>query len=184
MVNSLEISKILQSYDFKAFLEKDINYYKKIFADKKLHRFNKMYEYFYLAIEKIHYDYKDYAANIWNDNPKSATLIRRFLEFKGVGIKIASMAANTLVRDFKIKLQDYRYIDISPDVQVRRVFIRLGFIPNYASNEVLVYRAREFYPEYPGVFDFPLWEIGRDYCRPTNPKCNYCFLNIYCPKII
>jgi hypothetical protein len=38
------------------------------------------------------------------------------------------MAANILVRGYHIPFSDYRYIDISADVQVDRVMSRLGFV--------------------------------------------------------
>ncbi len=139
---------------------------------------------FYSAVVLIHEQYQDNAANIWNDNPTSATLNRRFLEFKGVGIKIASMAANILSRNFKIPMKDRIYINVSPDIHVKRVFARLGLISEEASNDELIYRARELNPEYPGVFDFPTWEIGRNYCRPRNPACNDCYLDPWCPHEI
>jgi endonuclease III len=53
-------------------------------------------------------------------------VVYRFLEFRGVGPKIASMPANILARHFKIPIADYYPIDISADVRVRRVFGRLG----------------------------------------------------------
>ena len=94
------------------------------------------------------------------------------------------MAANILARDFKIPLRDFFCIDISPDVHVKRVFKRAGLIPNNApnENEMLIYTARELYPIYPGIFDLPCWEIGRNWCKPTNPQCNQCYLNDVCPK--
>ena len=154
-----------------------------IFEKKSLHRFNKiMGENFYLAIQKIHNDYLDDASNIWRNNPGSATLMKRFLAFKGAGIKIASMATNILAREFKISMKDYINIDISPDIQVKRVFRRLGFISKNSSNEELIYCARELNPEYPGIFDLPCWEIGRNWCRPNNPICEKCYLSNYCNK--
>jgi len=156
-----------------------------IFKQNNLHRFNDiMAKYFYLAIQKIHNDYDDNAFNIWENTPKSATVVKRFLEFEGVGIKIATMAANILAREFKIPMEDYIYIDISPDVHVKRVFKRLSFISKNASNDELIYAARELNHEYPGIFDFPCWHIGRYQCHPKNPDCNNCYLNKYCPKII
>jgi len=156
-----------------------------IFEKKSLHRFNKiMGENFYLAIQKIHNDYLDDASNIWRNNLGSATLMKRFLSFKGVGIKIASMATNILAREFKILMKDYININISPDIQVKRVFRRLGLISKNSSNEELIYCARELNPEYPGIFDLPCWEIGRNWCRPNKPICEKCYLSRYCNKNI
>ena len=50
----------------------------------------------------------------------------RRLEFRGAGPKIATMAANLLARHLKVPFSDYYSIDISVDVQVRRVLSRLG----------------------------------------------------------
>lgn len=179
------ISQEIGGFEYERLLKLDLNSLKDIFQKRSLHRFNKiMAENFYSAIQLIHNKYKNDASKIWKDNPKSATIVRRFLEFEGVGIKIATMAANILAREFKISMQDRICIDISPDVQVKRVFIRLGFIPRDASNDELIYCARELHPEYPGIFDFSAWEIGRNWCRPRNPDCKNCYLNEYCPKNI
>jgi endonuclease III len=154
-----------------------------IFKRKSLHRFNEiMGKNFYLATRKIHNNYQDDASNIWKGNPRSATIVRRFLEFNGVGIKIATMAANILARDFKIPMKDYINIDISPDVHVKRVFKRLGFISENMSNDELIYCARELNPMYPGIFDLSCWEIGRSWCRPNKTICEECYLNDYCIK--
>ncbi|MFN8524828.1 MAG: hypothetical protein U0821_17160 [Chloroflexota bacterium] len=99
--------------------------------------------------------------------PSSATIVRRFLQFRGAGPKIATMAANILVRDFKIPVSDRYSIDISADVHVRRVFTRLRLIGRDASDEELIYRARELNPAYPGVFDLPIWG-GRPILVPTS----------------
>jgi endonuclease III len=149
-----------------------------------LHRFNNKFgEIIYLAIQKVITDYNNNTSKIWNDNPSSATLVYRFLTFKGVGIKIATMSANILVRDFKIQVTDKYSIDISPDVQVKRVFARLGLVNNLPSSEEIIYKARSMNPEYPGVFDLSCWEIGRNWCRPRNTLCEQCYLNNSCPKV-
>ena len=110
--------------------------------------------------------------------------MRRLLEFNGVGIKIASMAANILVRYFKIPMEDYINIDILPDIHIKRVFKRLGFIYKYVSNDALIYCARELNPMDSGIFDLPCWEIGRYWCRPNKPICEKCYLSRYCNKNI
>ncbi len=51
---------------------------------------------------------------------------------------------------------------------------RMGLVPEGASDEYITYRAREMYPEYPGVFDLVLWDLGRAACRPENPVCARC----------
>ncbi len=179
-----EISKEIGGFEFPKLLSLRLDRIKEIFVRKSLHRFNDiMANNFYLAIQRIRGNYNDDASNIWRGNPKSATVVRRFLQFQGVGIKIASMAANILARDFKIPMADKLCIDISPDVQVERVFIRLGLIDENATNDELIYCARELNPEYPGIFDLSAWDIGRNWCRPKNPSCEECYLKSYCPKI-
>jgi len=180
-----EISREIGGFEFSKLLQLRCSDVEEIFKQKNLHRFNeRMARYFYSGIQKIHESYQDDASNIWKGRPKSATVVRRFLEFKGVGVKIATMAANILARDFKIQMEDHTYIDISPDVHVKRVLKRLGLISKKATNEELIYRARELNSKYPGIFDLPCWEIGRNWCRPRKPLCEDCYLNPYCPKKI
>jgi uncharacterized HhH-GPD family protein len=146
-----------------------------------LHRLKeKMAEVFYAAIQKIREQYSGNAARIWQGHPGSATIVRRFLEFHGAGPKIATMAANILVRDFKVQVSDKFSIDISVDEHVRRVFERLGLVCKGASNEEIIYTARELNPQYPGIFDLASWEIGREWCRPRIPSCEKCYMRQYC----
>lgn len=180
-----KISQEIGGFEMKKLISLKLGEIKEIFKRKNLHRFNDvMAEIFYSAIQKIHEDYNDDASNIWKGKPKSATVVRRFLEFKGAGVKIASMAANILAREFKIPMQDYICIDISPDRHVLRTFRRLGLIRKSATVEELIYCARELNPKYPGIFDFPAFDIGRNYCHPRKPDCKNCYLNKYCPKMI
>ncbi|RMF00953.1 MAG: iron-sulfur cluster loop, partial [Alphaproteobacteria bacterium] len=98
--------------------------------------------------------------------PSSAMVVYRFLEFSGVGPKIATMAANILARSFKIPMADYYSIDISADVHVKRVFERLGLVDADPSVDQVIYRARSLNPEFPGLLDYPCWDIGRKWCKP------------------
>lgn len=156
------IGKEIGGFEFHKFAEIKLPQFKEIFNRLKLHRFNeKMAGYFYSAVQDIHIKYIDDASQIWADKPKSALIIRRFLEFGGIGIKIANMATNILARDFKIPMLDFSSIDIAPDVQVKKFFVEKGLLRKEASNEELIYRAREIYPEYPGILDIVAWEMGR-----------------------
>ena len=122
------------------------------------------------------------AGRIWRGRPSSAQVVLRFLEFPGVGPKIATMAANLLARQYKVPLKDYYSIDVSVDAHVRRVLTRLGLVAAGASLEQVVYTARAISPEFPGLIDSPAFRLGREVCRPQNPRCGECYLKRYCPS--
>ena len=73
-------------------------------------------------------------------------------------------------------------IDISADVHVRRVFERLGLCSADPSVEQVIYKARAVYPKFPGMMDFPCWEIGKHWCKPRVPECGGCYMHDLCPK--
>ena len=169
--------------DFLAKVE--LKEYKELFNKGSYHRFNNdSAKYFYKAILKIKNDYGGDASKIWSNNPSSASVVSRFLEFEGSGPKIATMAANILARQFKIPMSDYYSIDISTDVHIKRVMERLGYLKEKATNTQIIYKAREICPEYPGIIDHTCWDIGRTYCHPKNPNCISCPLNIECKYYI
>jgi endonuclease III len=58
---------------------------------------------------------------------------------------------------------------------------RLGLVRSNNAKEIIK-KARDLNPEYPGIIDLSLWEIGRTYCSSDNPKCTVCFMNDLCPK--
>ena len=180
-----KIYKKLGTFDIYKLKEKEKEYYKELFNKNKFHKFNNdMAEIFYKGVCRIIDKYEGKADKIWNDNSSSATVVYRFLEFEGCGIKIATMAANILARQFKIHMSDKYSIDISPDVHIKRVLYRIGFIEKNAKVERVIYKARELNPEFPGLIDFVCWEIGRNYCKPEikDCKCEDCFMNKVCPK--
>ena len=180
-----KIKSILGSFDIIELGKLKLADYKDIFLEKKLHRFNEtMADVFYCGVQDICNKYGGDASIIWTNNPSSSTVVYRFLEFKGSGIKIATMAANILARQFRIEFSDYYSIDISPDVHIRRVMKRMGFVSDDASNEMIIYKARELNPEFPGIIDFSCWEIGRTWCHPTNPECENCLVRSECRKCI
>ena len=78
--------------------------------------------------------------------------------------------------------RDYYSIDLSVDVHVRRVFARLGLVQAGDSTEAIAYRARAMHPKFPGIFDFPAWEVGRKWCRPTRLDSERCYIQDVCPS--
>lgn len=151
------------------------------FTKNHPHRFNSdMADVFHEAIQRIHTDYNDDASQIWEGKPASATVVTRFRQFKGAGEKIAAMAAIILNRDYDIEFEDYTYIDVPPDTHVCRIFYRLRLTQDENDKSAVIYKARELNPAYPGIIDSICWEVGRDYCHPTNPECSTCPLNECC----
>jgi endonuclease-3 len=177
-----EVAGQLQGHEFEHFFALSRESIDRMFLEGRLHRYpNRMSNFFYQAIQRIHNKYNGDASIIWKNSPSSATVVRRFLEFDGAGLKIATMAANILVRDFRITVSDKFSIDISVDQHVQRVFPRLGLVREDASREEIIYTARELSPSYPGVFDLPVWQIGQTWCHPQQPDCESCYIRPHCP---
>jgi uncharacterized HhH-GPD family protein len=169
---SMKALRVLSLADVKLLMSKP----------EPLHRFaDKMAEFFHSAVQRIVKEYEGNAARIWAGEPSSAEVVCRFLEFDGVGPKIASMGVNILARDFKIPFSDYTAIDISADVHVRRVFARLGLCCTGATVEQVVYKAKALHPNFPGIMDLPCWEIGRTWCKANGPECGGCYMRDLCP---
>jgi endonuclease III len=146
-----------------------------------LHRFpTRVAGYFYDGVQRISRQYDGDASRIWRGRPRCAEVLARFREFRGVGPKIAHMAVNCLARELKVPLADYTAIDISADVHVLRVFGRLGLTAEGASREEVITRARQLNSVFPGLLDYPAWEIGRNWCRPERPQCSACYMQKGC----
>jgi hypothetical protein len=177
------VSQKLRGFSFTTLRELSLREIRKLLTKPEpLHRFTDiMPQVFHAAIQHIADEYRGDASGIWRDRPSSARVVFRFLQFRGVGPKIATMATNILARNFKIAFADYYSIDVSADIHVRRVFGRLGLVKEGAPLEDIIYCARALNPEFPGLLDFPAWEIGRKWCRPTEPLCDECYMKSDCP---
>lgn len=176
------VSESLGSFAFERLVQLSLDDVKALLTiPEPLHRFPaEMSRNFYEAVGLIQTAYAGDAARIWSDTPSSAEVVRRFLRFRGVGPKIATMATNILARDFKIPLADYYSVDVSADVHVRRVFRRLGLTAESARVEEVIYTARVTRPAITGLIDLPAWEIGRTWCRPRAPRCSECYMQPVC----
>lgn len=177
-----EIKEELGDFSMKTLVSTSLQDYTEIFNNRNLHRYNNtMARVFYKAIQRIHHEYKDDVSMIWKGKPSSRDVVNKLLEFYGVGIKISTMTANILVRQFEVELSDYRSIDVSPDALVRRVMERMGLIEKRAPKNQIISIGREINPEYPGIIDYPLWNVGKEYCPSVGiPNCEECYLKEYC----
>lgn len=152
-------------FEFKQFYELDQKAVISTFKRISEHRFpNKMAPFFYSGIQRIQTQYDGDASLIWKNprNPSSALVIRRFLQFEGVGVKIATMATNILARTFRVNMSDLSSIDVSPDRHVKKFFVHHQLIGPDASPTEIIYLARELNPEYPGIIDKFAFEWGRN----------------------
>lgn len=92
------------------------------------------------------------------------------------------MATEILVRHLGKHLVGLEDGCVAYDVHVRRVFLRAG-LASEDSLEAVREAARRICPEYPGSLDLATWLIGREHCRPSNPRCDICPLGRACPRL-
>lgn len=176
-----QIKGILGGFDITELSSHSLSEYQDIFIKHRLHRFNKnQAEVFYLGVKRIEGIYDGDVSKIWRGEPSSARVVYDFLQFKGSGIKISTMIANILARDFHIPFSDYYSIDISPDVHIMKIMRRTGLVEKDADRDCVIYKARELCPEFPGIIDYACWEIGRTWCKQSNPNCSQCPLRGSC----
>jgi endonuclease-3 len=156
-----KVGEQLGGFDFARFAACDLPKLTGIFKRERLHRFPAgMAECFYKAVGRIAADYNGDATRIWASGSSSAGILRRLLEFDGIGLKIANMAVNILARDYQIPMTEYASIDIAPDSRVAKFFHQHRLIKT-KKREELIYLARELYPWYPGILDIGAWEWNR-----------------------
>ena len=61
-----------------------------------------------------------------------------------------------------------------------RVFKQPGPAREDASIEEIRYKAKALYPEFPGLMDLPVWEIGGNWCKAEPPLCESCCMSDVC----
>jgi uncharacterized HhH-GPD family protein len=150
----------------------------------KLHRFIHLVPNWFIDAALIVLDtYDGDTARLWSDEPTATELRRRLEVFPGIGQKKAAMAVEILARDLHIPIRHLSGSDVAYDVHLRRVFLRTGLADHDDVHE-MVAAARAVYPERPGALDLPAWDVGRRWCRPTQPDCPTCPLNIACPRLV
>lgn len=152
--------------------------------EPKLHRFvNNVPTWLVQAAQIVLDQYGGDASRIWSDTPTATVLRQRLENFPGIAQKKAAMAVEILARTLGVPLTEMNGSDIAYDVHVRRVFLRTGLA---SRDEVthMVAVARTLHPERPGALDLPAWDIGRRWCRPTEPDCPACPLAAACARLI
>lgn len=180
------LSKRLGHFDFNRIAkEQSIESLTEIIREKPaLHRYpKKMAEYILYAVKTTIDKYGSDIENLWKKDLNAEHVVAKLELFKGISHKKAALGALLLVRDFEVKLNNLSCIDIAYDVHIRRTFLRMGLIEKDNINEVTA-KAREICKEFPGSLTLPFWVAGREYCRPSNPNCEECYLREFCQKKI
>jgi uncharacterized HhH-GPD family protein len=150
----------------------------------KLHRFvNVIPDWLVQAAEIVLEHYDGSTERLWSDQPTAIELRRRLEMFPGIGQKKAAMAVEILARDLHKPLRQLSGNDVAYDVHLRRVFLRTGLARRDDINHMIA-AAQALHPERPGALDLPAWDIGRRWCRPADPDCAACPLNVACARLI
>lgn len=123
------------------------------------------------------------ASRMWPDGAHVTDVSARLLEFRGIGPKKAAMAIELLVRQLGVRLTGMECGTVAYDVHVRRVFTRAGLIVADTPDEVRR-AAADICPGEPGSLDLATWLIGRQWCRPAEPRCEACALGEACPRLV
>jgi uncharacterized HhH-GPD family protein len=133
------------------------------------------------AAERVLTCYGGEADAIWSPGSSVADVGERLSTFRGIGRKKAAMACEILTRHFGVLLTGAQDGTVAYDVHVRRVFLRSGLVESDTPDAVGT-AARTACPDAPGTLDLPAWLVGRQWCRPNEPRCEECRLLSACPR--
>lgn len=147
-----------------------------------LHRFKEtLPRWIVAAARRLLDEYDGDAAGIWPPGTHVLEVTRRLTAFDGVGRKKAVMAVEILRRHLGVQLIGRESGQVAFDVHVRRVFLRTGLADEDSITAIETAAARAC-PESPGTLDLAAWLIGRETCRPKDPKCDSCRLSLVCAR--
>lgn len=149
-----------------------------------LHRFKETIpRWIAAAARRLAEEYEGDAGRIWAAGSSVVDVVERLSAFAGIGRKKAVMAVEILTRHFGVELEGRECGSVAYDVQVRRVFLRTGLV-DCDEREAIEAAAAAICPEAPGTLDLPAWLIGRESCRPREPRCDECRLGEVCPRLV
>jgi len=112
------------------------------------------------------------SVNMIQSDDKIPTNLEGLINLKGVGRKSANVILREINKDPK---------GIIVDLHVIRVVPRIGLTPelevgNKVEKLLMQQLPYEIWNDIGMAFSF----LGREICRPKNPKCNICPINIHC----
>ncbi|MHB1342436.1 MAG: HhH-GDP family DNA glycosylase [Coriobacteriia bacterium] len=134
------------------------------------------------AARRLIAEYGGSAAAIWPPGSHVLDVTRRLLAFQGIGEKKAAMTVEILMRHFSVPLAGAEFGNVAYDVHVRRVFLRAGLVAEDSATAVRD-AAQAACPASPGTLDLAAWLVGRQWCRPSDPRCDECRLGAVCLRL-
>ncbi len=143
----------------------------------KPHRFRRGYSRLWGIANNICARYDGDARNIWSGKTPFEALVHLWaLE---AGDQISRMIVGALRDCGQIKGDSG---DVKADGHLRRVLGRAVYGEEIiAANAFKVTElTRQLNSADPWQLDWPLWNIGKSYCRPTSPDCPKCYLRPHC----
>lgn len=126
-------------------------------------------------------EYGGSAERIWEPGLHVREVTKRLMAFDGIGEKKAVMAVEILMRHFGVPLEGAECGSVAYDVHVRRVFLRTGLVDDDTPDAIRE-AARQACAEAPGTLDLAAWLVGREWCRPRDPRCEACRLTATCAR--
>jgi endonuclease III len=141
-----------------------------------IHKFSKAHERVWRIGREIVEKYYGDARNIWKGQ-RANVVLERLNEMK-VGKQISPFICARLIENKIIKGP----MDVKADTHILKVIGRVyeGKIIEQKNAEKAISITRRIYPQNPSKIDLPLYDIGRNYCKKTNPKCKDCPVHNNC----
>ncbi|MGD0011535.1 MAG: hypothetical protein ABSE93_23725 [Terriglobia bacterium] len=143
----------------------------------KPHRFRKGYTRLWGIANDMCARYDGDARNIWLGKTPFEALIH--LWALGAGDQISRMVVGALRDCGQIKGDSG---DVKADGHLRRVLGRAVYNEEIsgANAAKVTELTRQLNPADPWQLDWPLWNVGKYYCKPTSPDCPNCYLRPHC----
>ena len=172
------ISNAFSGFDFHKVADYDENKLHELMENEKIIRHEGKIKATIFNAKKMVEIVEQYGsfANYLNSFPSIDGLIEKlqgyYSGFKSIGEKN--------VFEF---LKEIGFSTIKPDLQVRKVFLRLGLIGEKASIEDIIEIGKvmaEKVKERPCAVDWLLWRFGSEVCKTKNPLCDKCSFDESC----
>jgi endonuclease III len=141
-----------------------------------IHKFPKAHERVWRIGREIVKNYHGDARDIWKGQ-RANVVLKRLTEMR-VGKQLSRFICKCLIENKIIKGS----VDVKADSNILNVIGRVyegKSIPQKHEDRVISI-TRRIYPQNPSKIDLSLYDIGKQYCKKTTPKCAECPMRTNC----